>query len=219
MSSAGRRRNSVRTRSRPSRRGPRSKPISAPRYKLDTYRYNDGNEVLRAWIGIPLTVGIHDHKEGTIDALFSPALWNDDGLMSQAGEKVFFDRSTLYALRGAFAAGKTERAIELLKHHTNRRLLGSHVPYPIEWGLREASRTLPPGALYTAGFYGRSVWHSPHWFSFFCHCPKLAEGMGQHAIEKHTRVRQRVRSCQNPSWGEVTIGNGCGPAASNLARR
>jgi len=120
-------------------------------------------------------------------------LWNDDGLMSQAGEKVFCGRSTLYALRGAFAAGKTERAIELLKHHTNRRLLGSHVPYPIEWGLREASRTLPPGALYTAGFYGRSVWHSPHWFSFFCHCPKLAEGMGQHAIEKHTRVRQRDR--------------------------
>jgi len=38
-------------------------------------------------------------------------LWNDDGLMSQAGEKVFFDRSTLCALRGAFAAGK-EQAVK-----------------------------------------------------------------------------------------------------------
>lgn len=101
---------------------------------FDAYRYYDGNQVLRAWIGIPLTVGIYDRKDGTMDALFSGALWTDDGLMSQAGEKVFFDRSTLYALRGAFAAGKTERAIDFLKRYTNRRLLGDHVPYPIEWG-------------------------------------------------------------------------------------
>jgi hypothetical protein len=92
---------------------------------FDAYRYYEGNDVLRAWIGIPLTVGIYDRKQGTIDALFSPALWTDDGLMSQAGEKVFFDRSTLYALRGAFAAGKTERAIDFLNQYTNRRLLGN----------------------------------------------------------------------------------------------
>jgi len=65
---------------------------------------------------------------------FLRVLWTEDGLLSQAGEKVFFDRSTLYALRGAFAAGKTERALDLLKQYTNRRLLGDHVPYPIEWG-------------------------------------------------------------------------------------
>ncbi|HXI39001.1 MAG TPA: hypothetical protein VNH83_03440 [Bryobacteraceae bacterium] len=101
---------------------------------FEAYRYYAGNDVLRAWIGIPLTVGIYDRKDGTIDALFSPTLWTEDGLLSQAGEKVFFDRSTLYALRGAFAAGKTDRALDLLKQYTNRRLLGDHVPYPIEWG-------------------------------------------------------------------------------------
>src|SRR6202008_2477048 len=47
---------------------------------FDAYRYYDGNAVLRAWIGIPLTVGIYGRKEGTIDALFSPMLWTDEGL-------------------------------------------------------------------------------------------------------------------------------------------
>jgi len=126
---------------------------------FDTYRYYDGNEKLRAWIAIPLTVGIYDRKRGTIDALFSPALWTDDGLMSQAGDKVFFDRATLYALRGAFAAGETERALDFLKRYSNRRLLGDHVPYPIEWGPEGSQPHLAAeSALYcrvfTEGLFG-----------------------------------------------------------------
>jgi len=101
---------------------------------FDTYRYYDGNTILRAWIGIPLVMGIYDRKEGTINALFSPTLWTEDGLLSQAGDKTFFDRSTLYALRGALAAGETQRAMDFLTRYSNRRLLGDHIPYPIEWG-------------------------------------------------------------------------------------
>jgi hypothetical protein len=101
---------------------------------FDTYRYYDANTVLRAWIGIPLAMGIYDRKEGTINALFSPTLWTEDGLLSQAGDKTFFDRSTLYALRGALAAGETPRAMDFLTSYSQRRLLGDHVPYPIEWG-------------------------------------------------------------------------------------
>jgi cellobiose phosphorylase len=40
----------------------------------------------------------------------------------------------LYALRGALAAGQTQRAMDFLTQYSNRRLLGDHVPYPIEWG-------------------------------------------------------------------------------------
>jgi hypothetical protein len=101
---------------------------------FDTYRYYDGNTVLRAWIGIPLVMGIYDRKDGTFNALFSPTLWTEDGLISQAGDKTFFDRSTLYALRGALAAGQTQRTMDFLTQYSNRRLLGDHVPYPIEWG-------------------------------------------------------------------------------------
>jgi hypothetical protein len=97
-----------------------------------TYRYYEGNDTLRAWITTPLTVGIFDRKEGTIAALFSPRLWTEDGLASLAGNKTFWDRSTLYGLRGVFAAGETERALTFLKYYSRRRLLGEHVPYAVE---------------------------------------------------------------------------------------
>ncbi|MFL5811067.1 MAG: hypothetical protein ACJ749_16215 [Flavisolibacter sp.] len=99
---------------------------------FDTYRYYEGNDTLRAWITTPLTVDIFDRKEGTIAALFSPRLWTEDGLASLAGNKTFWDRSTLYALRGVFAAGETEKALTFLKYYSRRRLLGEHVPYAVE---------------------------------------------------------------------------------------
>ncbi len=99
---------------------------------FDTYQYYKGNDVLRSWICIPLTVDIFDRKEGTINALFSPRLWTDNGLLTQAGSETFWDRSTLYALRGVYAAGETEKATEYLKFYSNQRLLGDHVPYAIE---------------------------------------------------------------------------------------
>ncbi len=99
---------------------------------FDTYQYYRGNDVLRSWICIPLTVDIFDRKDGTIGALFSPRLWTDNGLLTQAGSETFWDRSTLYALRGVYAAGETEKATEYLKFYSSRRLLGDHVPYAIE---------------------------------------------------------------------------------------
>lgn len=97
-----------------------------------TYRYYKGNDTLRAWITTPLTVDIFERKQGTIAALFSPRLWTEDGLASLAGNKTFWDRSTLYGLRGAFAAGETEKALEFLRYYSKRRLLGEHVPYAVE---------------------------------------------------------------------------------------
>lgn len=99
---------------------------------FDTYQYYEGNDVLRSWICIPLTVDINDRKDGTISALFSPRLWTENGLLTQAGSETFWDRSTLYALRGVYACGETEKATEYLKFYSGQRLLGEHVPYAIE---------------------------------------------------------------------------------------
>lgn len=99
---------------------------------FETYRYYDGNTTLRAWIATPLTVGIYDRAKSTTDALFSPRLWTKDGVATEAGKPDFWDRSTLYALRGVFAAGETDRALERLSAYTHRRLLGEHVPYAVE---------------------------------------------------------------------------------------
>ena len=99
---------------------------------FNTYRYYKNNSTLRAWICTPLTVGIYDRSEGTIDALFSPRLWTKDGLATEEGDVTFWDRSTLYGLRGAFAAGETERTMKFFNYYSARRLLGAHVPYPVE---------------------------------------------------------------------------------------
>ena len=66
----------------------------------DTYRYYDGNTVLRSWICIPLTMGIYDQAKGTVEALFSDKLWMENGLLTQSGTSTYWDRSTLYAFRG-----------------------------------------------------------------------------------------------------------------------
>lgn len=120
---------------------------------FDTYQYYEGNDVLRSWICIPLTVGIFDRKEGTINALFSSRLWTENGLLTQAGSETFWDRSTLYALRGVYACGATEKATEYLKFYSNQRLLGEHVPYAIEAWPEGSQRHLSA----ESGLYGRII--------------------------------------------------------------
>lgn len=126
---------------------------------FDTYAYYNGNDVLRSWICIPLTVDIFDRKEGTINALFSPRLWTENGLLTQAGTETFWDRSTLYALRGVYAAGARQKATEYLKSYSATRLLGEHVPYPIEaWPEGSQQHLSAESGLYcriiTEGLFG-----------------------------------------------------------------
>jgi hypothetical protein len=126
---------------------------------FNTYRYYEGNNVLRAWICMPLTVGIYDRKDETMKALFSPRLWTVDGLATQAGDKTFWDRSTLYALRGVFASGETEKALPYLQYYSDRRLLGEHVPYPVEAYPEGGQRHLSAESglycrIFTEGIFG-----------------------------------------------------------------
>ena len=91
--------------------------------------------------------------------MFSPQLWTEDGLASQAGDKTFWDRSTLYALRGLFAAGDTKQGLQYLQYYSNRRLLGEHVPYPVEAYPEGNQRHLSAESglycrIYTEGLFG-----------------------------------------------------------------
>lgn len=109
-----------------------NKYFSANVSGFETYRYYDGNTVLRSWICMPLCFGFKERAEGTIEALYSPKLLTVDGLLTAEGDVTFWDRSTLYALRGAYVAGAADKATKQLLDYSNRRLLGTHVPYPIE---------------------------------------------------------------------------------------
>lgn len=141
---------------------------------FDTYAYYKGNDVLRSWICIPLTVGIDEQAPGTIDALFSPRLWTENGLLTQAGDKTFWDRSTLYALRGVYAVGATDKATEYMKRYSGTRLLGEHVPYAIEAWPEGGQRHLSA----ESGLYGRIVTEGlfgirPTGFKSFTLTPRL----------------------------------------------
>lgn len=97
-----------------------------------TYQYYEGNTILRSWICIPLTVGIESRLKGTVDALLSDRLWTPNGVVTKAGTKTVWDRSTLYALRGILASEEVDRGLEKLQTFSRQRLLGDHVPYVIE---------------------------------------------------------------------------------------
>jgi hypothetical protein len=88
----------------------------------------------------------------------------------------FWDRATLYALRGVFAAGETKKAMEFFQFYSKRRLLGEHVPYPVEAYPEGNQRHLSAeSALYcrvvTEGLFGIR----PTGFNSFTFTPKLPE--------------------------------------------
>ena len=152
---------------------------------FDTYRYYEGNTVLRAWICIPLTVDLFDQAKGTIEALFSPRLWSADGLLTQAGDTTFWDRSTLYALRGVLAGGGTEKALEHLSYYSMRRLLGDHVPYPVEAYPEGNQRHLSAeSALYCRIFVEGLFGLRPTGLRSFTCRPRLPEGWPRMALRR-----------------------------------
>lgn len=126
------------------------KYFGAELHGFKTYRYYEGNTVLRSWIGIPLCMGIFNRAEDTVNALYSDYLWFHDGMLTEEGSTTYWDRSLLYGLRGAFASGvKAEQTLQKLLTYTEHRLLGDHVPYPIEaWPEGEKRHLSAESALY-----------------------------------------------------------------------
>ncbi len=74
-------------------------------------------------------------------------------MLTQAGSETFWDRSTLYALRGVLACGETEKGMDYLSYYSRQRLLGEHVPYAIEAWPEGSQRHLSA----ESGLYGRVI--------------------------------------------------------------
>ncbi|MEN6455257.1 MAG: hypothetical protein ABFD10_13445 [Prolixibacteraceae bacterium] len=144
---------------------------------FDTYRYSADNTKLRSWICLPLVMGITDRKEQTIDALFSDHLWTANGILTESGSKTFWDRSTLYAFRGLLASGATDKCMGYLGYYSAMRLLGEHVPYPVEaWPEGDQRHLSAESALYcrviTEGLFGIE----PTGLNAFTMTPRLPKG-------------------------------------------
>lgn len=126
---------------------------------FNTYKYHAENTRLRSWICLPLVMGIDDRKEETIKALFSKYLWTNNGILTESGSATFWDRATLYAFRGLLVSGATDECLKYLNYYSATRLLGEHVPYPVEaWPEGDQRHLAAESALYcrviTEGLFG-----------------------------------------------------------------
>lgn len=157
--------------------------FAGPVEDFDTYAYYKGNKLLRSWICIPLTVGIYDKAEATVKALFSDKLWSDNGLLTQSLDKTYWDRSTLYALRGVIQAGFTREALPRLLEYSRKRLLGEHVPYAIEaWPEGNQRHLSAESALYARIFTEGLFGIRPTGLRSFELKPRLPEGWDNMAL-------------------------------------
>jgi hypothetical protein len=152
---------------------------------FSTYQYHQGCKELRAWMCMPLTMGIFERKRGTIDALFSPRLWTFNGLLTADNSSTYWDRSALHALRGTFNAGEPDTALLHLQQLSHRRLLGEHVPYVIEAVPEGNGRHLSgESALYcrvvTEGLFG----FVPRGFRSLTLQPELPSDWNQMALRR-----------------------------------
>lgn len=199
-----------------------NKYFAGPVEGFDTYAYYKGNDVLRSWICIPLAMGIDEKAQATLDAMFSPRLWTQNGMLTQAGTETYWDRSTLYGLRGAFYVGATEKALDYLHRYSETRLLGDHVPYAIEAWPEGSQRHLSA----ESGLYGRIITEGlfgirPTGFSSFSLTPHLPKAWNEMTL-RHIRAfgsdfdikvakngkKLKVTVSQNGSTQSFTMANG-----------
>ena len=139
--------------------------------------------MLRSWICLPLCFGVHTRAKQTVDALMSDYISCKDGILSAEGDEIVWDRSTLYALRGFFAAGEMDKAYDMLLDYSENRLLGDRVPYAVEaypeYGMRHLSGE---SSLYCKIFLDGILGIVPHGFDSFEFCPRLPKKLERFAL-------------------------------------
>jgi len=157
---------------------------------LDTYRYYEGHRYLRHWICLPLVVGINKRKDATTTALFDK-LWSENGVHveknsdNEAISKIFWDRGTLYALRGTFLSGATDSSLEKLKKFSNERLLGERVPYVVEaFPEGNMAHLSAESGLYCRVFIEGMFGITPTGLNSFTLIPRLPKGWNKMALRK-----------------------------------
>ena len=156
---------------------------------FDTYRYFDGNTTLRHWICLPLVMGIKDRAEGTTKALLEK-LWTENGVLVEYNPTskrtpVFWDRGTLYTLRGILKSGALNESFNKLLAFSHKRLLEEHVPYVVEAYPENNMRHLSAeSALYCRIFVEGLLGFEQTGFRSFEITPQMPDSFNEYSIEK-----------------------------------
>ncbi len=164
--------------------------FGATLHGFETYRYSKGFDTLRAWICLPLCMGINTRVDGTLDAMLSQYLWTEEGMLTcEKGKEntsdTIWDRSTLYGIKCAFLASAGDRIIQPFLDYCHKRLLCDRVPYAVEAYPEGAKRHLSAeSALFvravTEGMFGIM----PEGLSSFSFTPYVPKGMEKVSLSK-----------------------------------
>lgn len=176
---------------------------------LATYRYFEGNKHLRHWISLPLVMGINTRAEATTTALLDK-LWTDNGVLVElkpsSNNKTFWDRGTLYVLRGTFRAGYFDKSLEKLRTFSAHRLLGDHTPYVVEaYPENNMSHLSAESALYCRIFIEGILGFEQTGFNKCSITPTLSQALptltldnihiGKHKVSVHLKlINDRVHT-------------------------
>ena len=111
---------------------------------------------------MPMNVGIKDNAQDTIKALFSPKMYSDGYLKTASNRKTTWDRSLLFAFRGALRVGEQDEIFDFIREYTSNRLIGFHAPYPVEaypeGNMRQLSaESILYARVFTEGMFGLTI--------------------------------------------------------------
>ncbi len=164
--------------------------FGASLHGFNTYRYSKGFDTLRAWICLPLCMGIKTRAKETLDAMLSSYLWTEEGMLScEHSEEnlsdTIWDRATLYGMKCAFLCGAGDIMTEPLLRYCHKRLVCDRVPYAVEAYPEGAKRQLSAeSALFvrviTEGLFGIQ----PESLKSFSFIPALPKGFGKMSLKK-----------------------------------
>ncbi len=164
--------------------------FGAKLHGFNTYRYSKGFDTLRAWICLPLCMGINRRASDTIDAMLSQFLWTEEGMLTceksaENTSDTIWDRSTLYGIKCAFLAGAGNRITTPLLKYCRKRLVCDRVPYAVEAYPEGDKRHLSAeSALFvrvvTEGLFGIM----PESLDSFSFVPFIPDGMNEISLSK-----------------------------------
>ena len=141
-----------------------------------TYQYCKEEKHLRVQMCYPLMNGILTKKEGVVSALIHSPLWTQEGFLTTTASDVFWDRSTLMAIRAMYCAKDSINATKFLLSYSLNRLLTDHVPYAIEaYPEGNQAQLSAESALYIRIFVEGILGFVPHSFSSFYLKPSLCK--------------------------------------------
>ncbi len=166
------------------------KYFGATLHGFETYRYSKGFDTLRAWICLPLCVGIKERAEGTLDAMLSEYLWTEEGMLTceiseENRSSTIWDRSTLYGMKCAYIMGRADKMNGPLLRYCRKRLLCDRVPYAVEAYPEGGKRHLSGESALFARIISEGIFGIvPESLTSFSFDPNNCRGLGDVSLSK-----------------------------------